>query len=182
MKILLRRTTFDDLDSIYDLHLECFNINDCWYKSTIQQYLNNGLVIEIKETKQIIGVLLQGNITPCNKKLPFDNNNSDYKEDIFDYINDEGQKFYNEKKHYDNIYGIVMICIHPKYRKKGLAKKLINIHFDDNKDEIICLNTRKSNIGAYYLYKDMGYTQIAFIKNKYFLPNEDSIFMIKNNI
>jgi ribosomal protein S18 acetylase RimI-like enzyme len=73
-----------------------------------------------------------------------------------------------------------MICIHPKYRGKGLGKKLIEKHFDDNKNMTLCLNTRRSNINAYQLYKTMGYEQIAFIKNKYFLPSEDSVFMIKN--
>jgi ribosomal protein S18 acetylase RimI-like enzyme len=40
--------------------------------------------------------------------------------------------------------------------------------------------TRQSNSNAYELYKSMGYIQIAIIKNKYFLPSEDSIFMIKH--
>jgi ribosomal protein S18 acetylase RimI-like enzyme len=82
----------------------------------------------------------------------------------------------NQFKEY---YGIVMICIHPNYRGKGLGKKLIEKHFDDNKNNLVCLNTRRSNINAYLLYKKMGYEQIGFIKNKYFLPSEDSVFMIK---
>ena len=53
-------------------------------------------------------------------------------------------------------------------------------HFKDNSNKTICLNTRRSNINAYRLYQSMGYNHIAFIKNKYFLPTEDSIFMIKD--
>ena len=45
---------------------------------------------------------------------------------------------------------------------------------------MLCLNTRQSNSNACELYKSMGYIQIAIIKNKYFLPSEDSIYMIKN--
>jgi ribosomal protein S18 acetylase RimI-like enzyme len=100
----------------------------------------------------------------------------EYKEDIFEPINDKG-KLFNQFEEY---YGITMICINPRYRGKGLAKKLIIKHFDDNKNMTLCLNTRRSNINAYQLYKKMGYEQIAFIKNKYFLPSEDSVFMIKN--
>jgi ribosomal protein S18 acetylase RimI-like enzyme len=74
----------------------------------------------------------------------------------------------------------MMICIDPKYRSKGLAKKLIQKHFDDNKNKIVCLNTRRSNLCAYKLYQTMGYEHISYIKNKYFLPTEDSIFMIKD--
>jgi ribosomal protein S18 acetylase RimI-like enzyme len=73
-----------------------------------------------------------------------------------------------------------MICIDPKYRGKGLAKKLIEKHWKDNNNKLVCLNTRKSNITAFMLYKSMGYEHIAYIKNKYFLPTEDSIFMIKD--
>jgi len=61
-----------------------------------------------------------------------------------------------------------------------LAKKLIEKHWQDNPNKILCLNTRRSNINAYSLYKKMGYEHIALIKNKYFLPTEDSIFMIKD--
>ena len=72
-----------------------------------------------------------------------------------------------------------MLCIDPKYRGKGLAQKLINIHFKSNDDKkILCLNTRKSNL-AYNLYLKMGYEHIVTVKNKYFQPNEDSYFMIK---
>ena len=73
-----------------------------------------------------------------------------------------------------------MICVDPKYRGKGLAKKLIQKHFVDNVNKVVCLNTRRSNISAYKLYQTMGYDHIAYIKNKYFLPNEDAIFMIKD--
>jgi ribosomal protein S18 acetylase RimI-like enzyme len=177
MKIKLRRSTQNDLENIYQLHTKCFNNSDQWYRSNIQHHLDNGIIIELKDTNEMIGILLQGSITPCNKKMDMDmvNEYNEYKEDIFDSVNDRGKKF----DPYKEYYGIVMICIHPNYRSKGLAKKLIEKHFDDNKDITICLNTRRSNINAYQLYKKMGYEHIGNIKNKYFLPSEDSIFMIK---
>ena len=187
MKIKIRRSAQSDLESVYQLHTNCFSGSDQWYRSNIQHYLDNGILIEIKETNELIGILLQGSITPCNKKMemnteynedifdPVMETNTEYNEDIFDSVNDRGKIF----DPYQKYYGIVMICVHPKFRGKGLAKKLIEKHFDDNKDNIVCLNTRRSNINAYQLYKKMGYEHIGNIKNKYFLPSEDSIFMIK---
>jgi ribosomal protein S18 acetylase RimI-like enzyme len=200
MKLLIRRTSPDDLNDIYDLHIKCFSQTDTWYKNNIKNYLDTGIVI-VKDNI-LIGVLLQGDILPCsnNNNKPLSQNgstghdiklfnineNEDYLEnvnsinDIFKPITDNGIIFYNNNIHYKNIYGIVMICIHPKYRKKGLAQKLINKHFDDNINNLICLNTRASNNNAINLYKKMGYEHIGYIKNKYFLPDEDSAFMIKN--
>jgi len=189
MKVKIRRTTNDDLDNIFNLHNKCFTQNDCWYKSAIKNYLHSGIVVENSETKELVGVLLQGKITACNQEFTEDMtsqfNNFDakgYMKDIFEPVNKEGHDFYNKKLHLKEIDGIVMICVDPKYRGKGLGKKLIEKHFYDNKNRTVCLNTRRSNINAYQLYKSMGYSHIAFIKNKYFLPTEDSIYMIKENM
>ena len=183
MKLLIRRTCIDDLENIYNLHIKCFSQTDLWYKNNIQNYLDKGIVIT-KNDNIIIGVLLQGEIIPCNN-----NNNNNFSfikdnlknefEDIFEPITDNGITFSNNNLHYKSLYGIVMICIDPKYRKKGLAQQLIKKHFDDNMNNLICLHTRASNINAINLYIKMGYEHIAFIKNKYFLPNEKSAFMIK---
>lgn len=192
MKVIIRNSTQADLDKVFDLHQHCFNKLDQWYKSSIQNYLDDGIIIELStslnnqnnEEKTIIGILLQGLITPCNKKIKYDDiiddSHNDYNEDIFEPINDNGQLFFKNNDQYKEIYGIMMICIDPKFRGKGLAQKLILKHFNNNPNKLLCLNTRRSNINAYRLYKKMGYEHIALIKNKYFLPNEDSVFMIKN--
>ena len=193
MKIKFRRGCQNDIDNVYDLHTKCFQPTDCWYKSAIRSYLDKSILIEVIETKQIVGVLLQGFLTPCNKKfnatenetsicLADTTNSTNYKEDLFEPINEDGKLFQKANYQYKSIYGIVMICIDNEFRGKGLAKKLIEKHFKDNTNthNILCLNTRRSNINAYKLYQSMGYNHIAFIKNKYFLPVEDSIFMIKD--
>lgn len=199
MKLKFRHSYQSDLEQIYKLHAKCFNESDRWYKSSIKHYLNKGIVIENVD-KIIIGVLLQGNITPCNKKIDieiieqsantsdifdFNNKTNDgttndkYHEDIFIPVSSNGKIFQSKNIHYKELQGIVMICIDPNLRGKGLAKKLIEKHWMNNPNKVLCLNTRKSNVNAFMLYKSMGYEHIAFIKNKYFLPNEDSIFMIK---
>ena len=183
MKLTFRRGCSSDLDNVYNLHLRCFTPTDCWYKSSIRSYLEKSILIEIEETKQIIGLLLQGFMTPCNKKFNIDDiefGKSDYKEDIFEPINTDGEYFYKNNLQYKPIFGISMICVDSNYRGNGLATKLIEKHFKDNSNKLVCLNTRKSNINAYRLYQKMGYNHIAFIKNKYFLPTEDSSFMIKD--
>ena len=182
MKVKLRRSNNNDLDDIYNLHVKCFEQSDQWYKSIISQYLHNGYVLEIINEGKIIGVLLQGDIIPCSNNEPslFITDDKNIKED-FNYSNNYGKEFVDNNNHLKEQYGIVMICINPKYRGKGLAKNLIKTHIYENPNKLLCLNTRRSNINAYQLYKTMNYIQIAFIKNKYFLPNEDSIFMILNN-
>lgn len=180
MKIKIRRSLQSDLDSVYILHTKCFEQTDCWYKSAIRNYLDRGIVIENKENSEIIGVLLQGMITPCNRASSKDLNNGEEKDDIFEPVEEIGKLFLENSAQYKDIYGILMICIHSDFRGKGLAKKLIEKHYADNPDRVLCLNTRRSNLNAFNLYLKMGYTHIACIKNKYFLPNEDSMFMIRD--
>jgi ribosomal protein S18 acetylase RimI-like enzyme len=190
MKLFVRRTCADDLNDIYDLHVKCFSQTDLWYKNNIKNYLDKGIVI-VTDKKIIIGILLQGDIIPCNNNDNNDNDNqlfykiednnkliNEYKE-LFNPINDNGIIFCNNNTQYKILNGIVMICVHPNYRKKGIAQKLINKYFNDNINKLICLHTRASNINAINLYIKMGYEHIGFIKNKYFLPTEDSAFMIK---
>jgi ribosomal protein S18 acetylase RimI-like enzyme len=177
MKVKIRRSCQDDLESVYKLHCKCFSQTDQWYKSAIKPHLDKGIIVELIEENKLIGVLLQGTIVPCNTNiLDIDNNY----QDIFEPLTDNGKLFLKNKLHFKDLYGIVMLCIDPEYQKKGLATKLIEKHFKDNKNKLICLNTRMSNISAYSLYQKMGYEHIANIKNKYFLPTEDSSFMIKN--
>ena len=183
MKLRLRTSEINDIDKIYDLQLKCFGQNDAWYKQLISQYINNGLIIETlspnEHDNNIVGVLLQGNITPCNKKYDFLNNEY-YKEDMFVPITEYGKCFLLNNNQYKPIYGILMLCIDENFRGKKLAQNLISVHFLHNKGKHVCLNTRKSNVNAYNLYLKMGYQHIADIKNKYFNPNEDSIFMVKH--
>ena len=141
MKVKLRRGCQSDLEQVYQLHTKCFSISDCWYKSTIKHYLDKSIILEINNNdskKKIIGVLLQGSITACNLKIidentnqinAFDNSNNlndfndGYKEDVFEPITSNGKLFLLNNLHLKDLYGIVMICIDPKFRGKKLSKK-----------------------------------------------------------
>lgn len=166
MKIKMRRSNKDDLDGIYDLQNKCFDIGDQWYKSYIIQYLETSFVIEKSDTKELIGVLLQGLIIACNIDEKFITKNK------------SGEIFKEQKLHFEPTQGITLLCIHPDFRNKGLASKLIDMHFKDHTNELVCLQTRKSN-PAYNLYIKHGYEHIATIKDKYYSPTEDSYFMVK---
>ena len=168
-KIKIRQGTNDDLDNIYDCHVRCFDKSDLWYKSIIQQSLKNSYVIEKTEDKTIIGILLQGEITPGYPN----------EIDCFIAINKSGEIFKNNKLHTEPMKGITMLCIDSNFRNKGLANKLLEIHFKENENSIVGLMTRKTN-PAYHLYLKNGYEHIADIKDKYFFPTEDAFFMIKN--
>ena len=168
-KIKIRKGTNEDLDNIYDCHVKCFDKSDLWYKSIIQQSLKNSYVIEKIEDKTIIGILLQGDITPCEPS----------ELDCFITKNKSGEIFKSNNLHTEPIKGITMVCIDPDFRNKGLAKKLLEIHFNENENNIVGLMTRKTN-PAYQLYLKNGYEHIADIKDKYFFPTEDASFMVKN--
>ena len=164
----MRKTNNNDVDGIYNCHKECFQQADYWYKTAIQQFVDNSLVIESVNENKIIAILLQGQIYPCDLN----------EVDNFLPVSEEGSIFKNEKLYLETCKGITMLCVLPEYRGKGLAKKLIEQHFKENQNEILCLHTRKTN-PAYNLYIKMGYEHIATIKEKYYFPTEDSYFMIK---
>lgn len=169
MKIRIRRSNKDDVDGIYDCHLKCFEQGDHWYKSTIKQFVDNSFVVEDVETKNIVGVLLQGPIVPCEKA------------EIENFIPCciEGETFIENNSHLKTNYGITMVCVVPECRGKGIATKLIELHIKENLNKNLCLNSRASN-KSIELYKRLGYQHIVTVKDKYYFPTEDSFFMIKN--
>jgi len=79
------------------------------------------------------------------------------------------------------------IAIHPKYRKQGLAKALLNHLIDElmsinapYKISTLWLEVRRSNTPAIALYQLIGFNQITIRKNYYPSTNghrEDAIIM-----
>ena len=160
MKVLLRRGYDNDIKQIDSLQKICFSSSEIWNTNIISQYLGKSWIIECNN--KIIGVLLPG-LLMATLTL----NNCEIIDNSF-----------NPTK---PIYGIGLICIHPRYRGKGLATKLIEKHKEDYKKQYIGLLVRKQNEKAINLYKKMDYKEISIIKNKYNKPLDDGIFMIFNN-
>ena len=176
MNILIRKSHPSDLQQVYELSKKCFLYP--LDESKIMSYLNNSFVIEIKDSSNIIGVLLQGILISRNPDL-INTVDSTYKSDAFTPINSEHKLFLENNIYCKKIYGIAMLCIDENFRSKGLAQKLIEKHWQDNLNKFSCVNTRVSNSNAYNLYKKLGYQDIAIIKNNYLHHDEDSIFMVK---
>jgi GNAT superfamily N-acetyltransferase len=193
--MIIRASNINDLEKIYTLHTKCFSQFDYWYKSTIAQHINNGIVIEL-ENKDIVGVLLEGYFIPCNNEITLDYTYIDCEYSYIDEINSNldtnnkseilipaseyGCNFLKSSYHTKNVYGILMICVNPEFRNKKFGSLLIEQHIKENSNKILYLNTRKSN-PAYNLYKKLGYITVGYIKNKYYYPTEDSIFMAYTN-
>ena len=88
-------------------------INTELIHNIIEQNINLSYVIEYNNN--IIGILLYGMIVPCDS--------SDI--DNLEVINNT----YKDSDYYiKQINGITMLCIHPDFRNKGLATKLINLY------------------------------------------------------
>jgi len=169
VNVKVRKAYPEEIDTVFECHKQCFEQGDQWYKSVIGQNIKSTYVVVVEANNEIIGVMIQGDIKPCEQS----------EADDFEPLDKTGEMFKNNNFHLDNLFGITMLCILPKYRNKGIASKLIDFHLKMNQDEMLCLNTRKSN-PAINLYLKKGYKHIANIKNKYFSPNEDSYFLIKD--
>lgn len=76
---------------------------------------------------------------------------------------------------------ITSVAVHPDYRRKGLAKKLIE-KFENvlpNDTESIFLEVRESNCGAIALYEKCGFERLSVRKNFYSQPRENAVVMQK---
>ena len=82
---------------------------------------------------------------------------------------------------YDLIYDrieIEYIIVDSKYRRLGIATKLLN-YLETNNENIdnITLEVRESNNNAIEFYKKSGFKEVTYRKNYY--KNENGILMIK---
>lgn len=76
---------------------------------------------------------------------------------------------------------IGMLVINPLYRKRGIAKNLVNLTIDrminDNEVDEICLETEVINIGALKLYESLGFIRVKRL-HKYYLNTHDAFRLI----
>lgn len=77
---------------------------------------------------------------------------------------------------------ITNIAVHPEYRRKGIATKILNIifkHCCDNNISKITLEVRQSNENAINLYKNNGFVIVGERKKYYSDNGETAILMTK---
>jgi len=82
----------------------------------------------------------------------------------------------------DNIQ-ISNIAIHPDYRRKGIARLLLQRVINSlqkEKVKYITLEVRPSNLTAQSLYRKLGFEIIGVKENYYSKPDENAIVMVKS--
>ncbi len=80
---------------------------------------------------------------------------------------------------------ITTLSVHPDYRQRGIAQKLLFSIIDDcykNKIKYITLEVRESNIAAISLYEKNGFKSIGTRKGYYQDNNENALIMFTENI
>lgn len=73
---------------------------------------------------------------------------------------------------------IIEIAVHPRFRRRGIAKELINSAIQNAGNlSAVFLEVRESNAPAISLYRSLGFEQIAVRKDYYDHPKENAIIM-----
>ncbi len=73
---------------------------------------------------------------------------------------------------------IATVCVHPDYRRQGIAETLLSMCEQEMEQPRIRLTVRESNLGAIKLYQAHGYHEVNRWK-QYYKGGEDGIVMEK---
>ena len=73
---------------------------------------------------------------------------------------------------------IATVCVHPDYRRQGIAEALLSMCEQEMQQPRIRLTVRESNLGAIQLYRANGYYDVNRWK-QYYKGGEDGIVMEK---
>ena len=74
------------------------------------------------------------------------------------------------------------VAVHPDYRRKGIAEKLVMELVEELKkrdSRCLTLEVRASNEPARALYEKLGFVQVGLRKNYYRNPREDALILRK---
>ncbi|MGN1317317.1 MAG: ribosomal protein S18-alanine N-acetyltransferase [Acutalibacteraceae bacterium] len=75
---------------------------------------------------------------------------------------------------------ITNVAVFEKYRRKGVAKRLIDTLLEavkEEKGEFVTLEVRESNTSALSLYEKCGFEKVGERKNFYEKPRENAVLM-----
>ncbi len=77
---------------------------------------------------------------------------------------------------------ILTLAVHPAYRRKGLARRLLERLFADARKQGCCvaqLEVRSQNRAALALYGSLGFEAVGLRKRYYRDPEDDAVLMDK---
>ncbi len=80
-----------------------------------------------------------------------------------------------------NLGEILRLCVEPGFRKRGVAKNLLNKAIERFKKEgveLVYLEVEKSNLPAISLYEKLGFKRDRLVK-RFYRNGEDAIYMRK---
>ncbi len=77
---------------------------------------------------------------------------------------------------------VMQIGVKPEYRRRGIAKKLMQMLMEEKKDmDVVMLEVRASNTGSQAFYAQLGFTEVGVRPNYYSetatKPREDAVLM-----
>jgi len=79
-----------------------------------------------------------------------------------------------------NLAWIATVCVHPDFRRQGIARSLVNSWENEAKVPYFRLSVRTTNVNAIALYNQLGYRQIG-IWEKYYHDGGDAFVMEKEH-
>ncbi len=78
-------------------------------------------------------------------------------------------------------YGIILsIAVLPKYRGRGIGKKLMKKTFTLIDEDTVKLTLREKNLSAFRFYKQLGFKLVGIIDGYY--KNDDDAILMKKDI
>jgi ribosomal-protein-alanine N-acetyltransferase len=77
---------------------------------------------------------------------------------------------------------ISVLAVVEKYRRRGIAKSLINFNIEKNPEAVLWLEVREQNNAARKLYENFGFTEIYRRENYYEKPIDNAIIMSRTPV
>ena len=83
-----------------------------------------------------------------------------------------------DRRRHQGLGWIVTLGVHPAYRRKGIARRLLAKCERQLGMRRVRLTLRQSNVAAYALYRDVGYSEVD-VWQRYYRDGENGIVMEK---
>lgn len=145
---------------------------------TDEMFSINNIYVAIEEEKIIALILWKKGSMNWNKRL-FQENIKEIGIKLPDTFELVCEKYFDSycDQSLEEIVSLINVCVLKEYRKKGIAKKMLEVFLDENaedKYELFCLEDNKS---ALSLYRSCGFKIIS--RQKAFTVNNYNIYSVR---